>query len=84
MTASKNLADEVANVYERAINGPMSHNALLYFAYADYEEGRIKYDKAHLIYTKFLEQHDIDPSLVFIKRTCATFQKLSVTTIKNF
>ncbi len=42
----------------------MSHNGLLYFAYADYEEGRIKYDKAHQIYTKYLEQHDIDPTLV--------------------
>jgi cleavage stimulation factor subunit 3 len=44
----------------------MSHNSLLYFAYADYEEGRIKYDKAHQIYTKYLEQHDIDPTLVIL------------------
>lgn len=58
------MAEEVSNIYERAINGPMSHNGLLYFAYADYEEGRIKYDKAHQIYTKYLEQHDIDPTLV--------------------
>lgn len=43
----------------------MSQNGLLYFAYADYEEGRIKYDKAHQIYTKYVEQADIDPSLVF-------------------
>lgn len=64
MTAAKNLAEEVSNIYERAINGSMAHNGLLYFAYADYEEGRIKYDKTHQIYTKYLEQHDIDPTLV--------------------
>nr|CAG4641502.1 EOG090X026K [Eurycercus lamellatus] len=67
LTASKNLAEEVAAVYERAINGPLSHNGLLYYAYADYEEGRIKYDKAHQIYTKYLEQHDIDPTLGYIQ-----------------
>lgn len=66
MTAAKSLAEEVSNIYERSINGPMSHNSLLYFAYADYEEGRIKYDKAHQIYTKYLEQHDIDPTLVIL------------------
>lgn len=64
MTAAKNLAEEVSNIYERAINGPMALNGLLYYAYADYEEGRIKYEKAHQIYTKYLEQHDIDPTLV--------------------
>nr|CAG4643048.1 EOG090X026K [Ilyocryptus agilis] len=67
VTASKNLAEEVANIYERAINGPLSHNALLYFAYSDYEEGRIKYEKAHQIYAKYLEQPDIDPTLGYIQ-----------------
>nr|SVE82378.1 EOG090X026K [Daphnia magna]SVE82946.1 EOG090X026K [Daphnia magna] len=67
VTAAKSLAEEVSNIYERSINGPMSHNSLLYFAYADYEEGRIKYDKAHQIYTKYLEQHDIDPTLGYIQ-----------------
>ena len=65
MTASKNLAEEVSNMYERAIVGPLALNALLYFAYADYEESRLKYDKSHQIYAKFLEQNDIDPTLVF-------------------
>nr|CAG4649981.1 EOG090X026K [Sida crystallina] len=67
ITASRNLADEVSNMYERAINGPLSQNALLYFAYADYEESRIKYDKVHQIYDKYLEQNDIDPSLGYIQ-----------------
>lgn len=67
MTASKNLAEEVSVIYERAINGPLSHNGLLYFAYADYEEGRIKYEKVHHIYNKYLEQAEIDPSLGYIQ-----------------
>ena len=58
------MADEGSAMYERAISGPLSHNALLYFAYADYEESRIKYEKVHQIYSKFLEQSDVDPSLV--------------------
>ena len=66
VTAAKNLAEEVSNIYERAINGPLYQNGLLYFAYADYEEGRIKYDKAHQIYSKYLEQNDIDPTLVIL------------------
>jgi len=37
---------------------------LLYFAYADFEEGRLKYDKVHQIYDRFLEIEDIDPTLV--------------------
>jgi len=67
VTAAKNLAEEVSNIYERAINGPLSHNGLLYFAYADYEESRIKYDKAHQIYKKYLVQGDIDPTLGYIQ-----------------
>nr|CAG4638288.1 EOG090X026K [Cyclestheria hislopi] len=67
VTAAKNLAEEVSNMYERAINGPLAHNGLLYFAYADYEESRIKYDKAHQIYNKYLEQTDIDPTLGYIQ-----------------
>lgn len=39
---------------------------LLYFAYADFEEGRMKYEKVHQIYEKFLEMEDADPTLVCI------------------
>lgn len=42
----------------------MSRNALMYFAYADFEEGRLKYEKVHQIYNKFLSIQDIDPTLV--------------------
>lgn len=38
MQGSKLLSDEASNLYERAINGLMSLNMLLYFAYADFEE----------------------------------------------
>lgn len=49
---------------ERSINGVLNKNALLYFAYADFEEGRMKYDKVHAMYNKFLSIPDIDPTLV--------------------
>lgn len=68
MNAAKIFYDEVANFLERAINGVLSRNALLYFAYADFEEGRLKYEKVHQIYNKFLSIQDIDPTLVrFLK-----------------
>lgn len=52
---------------ERSINGVLNKNALLYFAYADFEEGRMKYDKVHAMYNKFLSIPDIDPTLVSIE-----------------
>lgn len=63
-TAAKIFADEAANILERAINGSMSRNALLYYAYADFEEGRMKYEKVHQMYNKFLSIPDVDPTLV--------------------
>jgi cleavage stimulation factor subunit 3 len=36
----------------------------LYFAYADFEEGRMKYEKVHQMYNKFLSILEIDPTLV--------------------
>lgn len=62
--AAKIFYDEVANVLERAISGVLSRNALLYFAFADFEEGRLKYEKVHQMYQKFLAVTDIDPTLV--------------------
>lgn len=58
------FGDECANILERSINGVLNKNALLYFAYADFEEGRMKYDKVHAMYNKFLSIPDIDPTLV--------------------
>lgn len=51
-------------MFERATSTLLSKNMLLYFAYADYEEGRLKYEKVHQIYNKYLEIKDIDPTLV--------------------
>lgn len=64
VNAAKAFADEAANILERAISGVLSRNALLYFAYADFEEGRMKYDKVHQMYNKFISIPDIDPTLV--------------------
>lgn len=35
---SKHYANEAINLYERAINGFMKNNLLIYFAYCDFEE----------------------------------------------
>lgn len=51
-------------MFERATSSLLCKNMLLYFAYADYEEGRLKYEKVHQIYNKYLEIKDIDPTLV--------------------
>jgi cleavage stimulation factor subunit 3 len=53
-------------MFERATSGVLRNSMLLHFAYADFEEGRLKYDKVHQIYQRFLELPDIDPTLVKI------------------
>lgn len=68
MNAAKLFSEEAANVFERATSSLLSRNMLLYFAYSDYEEGRLKYEKVHQIYTKYLDIQDIDPTLVIIIR----------------
>ncbi|XP_067636108.1 protein suppressor of forked [Eurosta solidaginis] len=65
--AAKIFGDECANILERSINGVLNKNALLYFAYADFEEGRMKYDKVHIMYNKLLSIPDIDPTLAFVQ-----------------
>ncbi|KYN44814.1 Protein suppressor of forked [Trachymyrmex septentrionalis] len=55
VNAAKNLSDEAATMFERATNTLLSKNMLLYFAHADFEEGRVKYEKVHQIYQKFLD-----------------------------
>lgn len=66
VNASKLFADEASAVLERAtaVGGGLHKNTLLYFAHADFEEGRVKYEKVHQIYNRFLEIDDIDPTLV--------------------
>ncbi|KAL7036048.1 hypothetical protein ACKWTF_008672 [Chironomus riparius] len=65
--AAKIFYDEVSNILERAINGVMVKNALIYFIFADFEEGRLKYEKVHQMYNKFLSIPDIDPTLIYIQ-----------------
>jgi cleavage stimulation factor subunit 3 len=62
---SKQFAEEVSSLYERAINSFMKNNMLIYFSYADFEESRLNYDKAKKIYDKCIENQDmLNPSLV--------------------
>ncbi|CAB3367662.1 Hypothetical predicted protein [Cloeon dipterum] len=67
INAAKLFGDEAANIYERAITTILNKNMLLYFAYADFEEGRVKYEKVHNIYTRLLEITDINPTLAYIQ-----------------
>lgn len=67
VTAARAFSDEASNILDRAISGVLSGNALLYFAYADFEEGRLKYDKVHQMYNKFLSIPDIDPTLAYVQ-----------------
>ncbi|KAA0192367.1 Cleavage stimulation factor subunit 3 [Fasciolopsis buskii] len=53
-------------MYERAI-ALLKTNKMLYFAYADYEEGRCKYAKVHSIYKKLISLESIDPTLPYIQ-----------------
>lgn len=64
MAAARAFGDEAANILERATNGVLNRNPLLYFAYADFEEGRMKYEKVHQMYNKLLAINDVDPTLV--------------------
>ncbi|XP_051824428.1 cleavage stimulation factor subunit 3-like [Antechinus flavipes] len=61
------FSNEAANIYERAISTVLKRNMLLYFAYADYEESRMKFEKVHIIYSRLLAIKDIDPTLVYIQ-----------------
>lgn len=66
VTTAKIFSDEAGAVLERAtmVGGGLHKNMLLYFAHADFEEGRLKYDKVHQIYNKYIDIPDVDPTLV--------------------
>ncbi len=51
-------------MYDRATNGILKKSMLLHFAYADFEEQQMKFDKVQQIYQKYLEIEDVDPTLV--------------------
>ncbi|XP_054724152.1 cleavage stimulation factor subunit 3-like [Uloborus diversus] len=67
LSAGKLFSDEAAAIYDRATTTFLKTNMLLHFAYADFEEGRMKYDKVRQIYEKFIENPDIDPTLAYIQ-----------------
>lgn len=67
LNAGKLFSDEAAAIYERATTTLLRKNTLLYFAYADFEESRMKHDKVHQIYNKFIEIPDIDPTLAYVQ-----------------
>ena len=57
---------EIEELFGRAINGPMSTNFLLNFAYADFEESRHQKDRAEEVYKTLLDNPDLDPTLASI------------------
>nr|XP_002126480.1 cleavage stimulation factor subunit 3 [Ciona intestinalis] len=65
--SSKILSDEASSLYERAISSLMKSNTLIHFAYADFEEGRMKHDKVHTIYQRLLDIKDCDQTLTYIQ-----------------
>ncbi|PNF15153.1 Protein suppressor of forked [Cryptotermes secundus] len=67
VNAAKLFSDEAAAVYERATASLLKKNMLLYFAYADFEEGRLKYEKVHQIYNRYLDITDVDPTLAYVQ-----------------
>eukprot|EP00096_Caligus_rogercresseyi_P003916 TRINITY_DN1779_c0_g1_i1.p1 TRINITY_DN1779_c0_g1~~TRINITY_DN1779_c0_g1_i1.p1 ORF type:complete len:728 (+),score=123.76 TRINITY_DN1779_c0_g1_i1:561-2744(+) len=65
--SSKSFLDQASAFYERGISGVLNKCVLLHFAYADFEEQRMKYEKVHKIYLKYLEHRDIDPTLCYVQ-----------------
>lgn len=57
-------------MYERATTSVLGKNMLLHFSYADFEEGRMKYEKVHTIYQKIVDIEDVDPTLVCTTTFC--------------
>lgn len=54
LAAARQLQDDTAALFERAIAGQMSGSPLLHFAYADFEEARNRKDKSGEIYRRLL------------------------------
>ncbi|CAH0394855.1 unnamed protein product [Bemisia tabaci] len=67
VNASKLFSDEAATIFDRATSTILKHSMLLHFAYADFEEGRMKYEKVHEIYKTYLELQEIDPTLTYVQ-----------------
>lgn len=67
ITTGNKLADDAASFYERATTTLLKSNLMLHFAHAEFEESRKRIQKVHEIYSRLLEQADIDPTLIFIQ-----------------
>jgi len=67
MNGGKRMGDEATELYRRATNVLMKKNPLIHFAYANFEEGRGRYEKAHTIYQKLTDIRELDPTLTFIQ-----------------
>ncbi|XP_074649592.1 cleavage stimulation factor subunit 3-like [Tubulanus polymorphus] len=65
--AGKLFADEAAAMFERATSTLLKENVLLYFAFADFEESRMKYEKVHGIYKKLIGIETVDPTLPYVQ-----------------
>lgn len=77
------FADDTAAMYERGIS-LLKNNIMLYFAYADYEEGRCKYAKVHSIYKKLISLESVDPTLVSLSLFLSFFLCLYISVIYNY
>uniref|UniRef100_A0A0R3S461 Suf domain-containing protein n=1 Tax=Elaeophora elaphi TaxID=1147741 RepID=A0A0R3S461_9BILA len=54
-------------LFERAVGGLLRESQLLFFAYADYEEERMKFDNVKKIYDRLLAIEAADPTLAYIQ-----------------
>ncbi|CAI5441860.1 unnamed protein product [Caenorhabditis angaria] len=61
------LKQETIQLFERAINGLMKESKLIYFAYADFEEDRMKFENVKSIYDRLLSIEHINPTLTYIQ-----------------
>uniref|UniRef100_T1JFN7 Suppressor of forked domain-containing protein n=1 Tax=Strigamia maritima TaxID=126957 RepID=T1JFN7_STRMM len=57
---------KTVDIYERATN-KLEKNMSVCFAYAEFEEGRSKFDKVHQIFNKLIDIPDFDPTLAFVQ-----------------
>ncbi|VDN02352.1 unnamed protein product [Thelazia callipaeda] len=58
---------DITQLFERAIGGLLKESQLLFFAYADYEEERMKFDSVKEIYDRLLAIESADPTLAYIQ-----------------
>ncbi|CAB3404733.1 unnamed protein product [Caenorhabditis bovis] len=64
---SQTFKQEAIQLYERGITGLMKESLLLYFAYADFEEERMKFDNVKKIYDRLLTIEHMNPTLTYIQ-----------------